>query len=98
MSKAIYGFYSCDAWRSYDSMDLIGVTSSLTKLKRALINGVKDESIPCTNFRSNDGDISISEKIRLLKIELKRVTTINDLLDMYQSHFDNVFIQSLNIL
>ncbi len=98
MSKAIYGVYSCDAWRSYSSMDLIGSTSSLTKLKRALINGVKDKSIPCTNFESNNGDISIREKVRLLNIELKRVMTINDLLDMYQSYFDNVFIGSIDTL
>lgn len=97
MSKAIYGFYSCDAWRSYDSMDLIGVTSSLVKLKKALIDGVKDKSISCTYFESSE-DISINKKVRLLKNVLKKVTTIDDLLNIYQSYFDKVFIESLNTL
>jgi len=55
VNKPIYIVFSCDAWKSRDSMRLVAATTSHTKLKKIVSNCVETEM-----FEYGEGDAKTS--------------------------------------
>lgn len=61
MEKSIYLLFTCDEWKSRDSMRLACATTDLEKLKNAIIESIKVDSMVYTHGEMADAACDPSE-------------------------------------
>lgn len=67
MSKQIYTVFSCDEWKSRDSMRLLMATTSVRKLKSFIVRKIADET-----FAYDKGEeLSIPQQVKLFKADFE---------------------------
>ena len=64
--KQIFVLFSCNTWKTYDSMRLVGATTSPTKLKMMIIEEIKDG-----NMAYKDEEASINQQVTQFKKDFK---------------------------
>lgn len=78
--KEIYVIFTCDNWKSKNSMVFVGVASIRKSLNRVLKNMAKEEVIPPINIKNFnlDNDIDISELNGAITNAYIETTSLNE--------------------
>ena len=68
----IYLLSTCDEWKSSSSMSCIMATTSLDKLRKGIIQKIKDEDI---EYKRGYDDITVKEQLAMFKSDWERDKT-----------------------
>ena len=68
----IYLLNTCDEWKSSSSMSCIMATTSLEKLRKGIIQKIKDEDI---EYKRGYDDITVKEQLAMFKSDWERDKT-----------------------
>lgn len=67
--KKIYILNSCDEWKSWSSMTLIMVSTSLRKIKGEIINQIKEGNI---EYKRGNENFSKTAQIKMLREDYEK--------------------------
>lgn len=63
MSKQIFLLYSCDEWKTKDSLRLVCASTSANKIKKAIITSIKNNEMEYTD----GNELSLTKSVILFK-------------------------------
>lgn len=70
MPKQIFLFYSCDNWKSTDSMRLVCASTSPSKIKKAIIAKLNEEAMEY----GDDDNLPVKKQVQRFKDDWKNKT------------------------